>query len=157
MKFKDLTSTNAKDYLKLKPGESARGVFQGEPVDFRLHWKDSRGTECPGRATCEFCKEGEKSSFRFRVNFVIEENKAFVAKVFEQGKSVYEALKALNESDYDLEKYMVKITRVGSGTDTVYNVVPVPNGEIKPEVLAKIKQVKLNELKKLEGAEDVGA
>lgn len=145
MKFKELSSSGPKDFLRLKPGDEVRGVFRGDPVDFRQHWKDNRGYACPGRATCELCQANEKSAFRFRINFVIKENGAYVAKVFEQGKAVYEALKELHK-DYNLETNTMKIKRIGSGTETVYNIVPVPNGAVSGEYIKAMEMLKLNSL-----------
>ena len=147
MKFKDLTSSGGKNFLRMKPGDEIRGVFRGDPVDFRQHWKqgESRGYVCPGRETCDRCKAGEKSAFRFRINFVVKENAVYVAKVFEQGKASYEALKALHQ-DYNLEANTMKIRRVGSGTDTTYSILPVPKGEVSEEFLKAMETLKLNAL-----------
>jgi len=145
MKFKELTSNVTKNLLKMKSGEEVRGVFRGDPVDFRQHWIANRSYLCSGNSTCEYCKAGEKSSFRFRINIVINENGAHVAKVFEQGKSVYEALKSLN-TDYALEKNQVKIKRMGSGTETLYTILPVPNGELKDGALKAIEAIPLVDL-----------
>lgn len=143
MKFKEFPSTQ--NYLKLSAGQSAKGVFRGEPHEFRQHWRNKQSFVCTG-SDCALCKEGEKSSFRFRLNFIIQENGAYVAKVFEQGKTVYEVLKALHESDYDLEKHAVKITRHGSGTDTTYSIVPLPNGGVTKEFEKELSKVELNNL-----------
>lgn len=143
MKFKDLSTRQ--NFLKLKSGEEIRGIFRADPVDFRQHWSNGRGVICTGRDKCELCKAGEKSNFRFRINFVVNENGAYVAKVFEQGKAVYEALKALHQ-DYNLETNQMKIRRVGTGTETNYTILPVPNGKFTPEAMKALETVKLNTL-----------
>lgn len=145
MKFKDLNAGSAKNYLRLKAGESVRGVFRGDIEDFRQHWVNNRSSICTGRDKCELCKAGEKSSFRFRVNFITQENGAYVAKTFEQGRAVYEALKALN-ADYPLESNLMKITRHGSGTDTTYGIVPAPNGQLTKDQDKAVSAVKHNEM-----------
>lgn len=149
MKFKDLTSSSPKNFLSLKnAGDTVRGVFRGEIVDFRSHWvsgASERSVICHGRNTCALCKDGHKSGFRFRVNFVIQENGAYVAKTYENGKTVYENLAAL-DADYALEKNMMKITRHGSGKETTYAIVPVPNGALTPAQEKAISAVELNDL-----------
>jgi hypothetical protein len=144
MKFPPRPKESFKDYLKLKPGESIRGVFRGSPYRFRQHWENNVSSIC--ESECSLCQQGKKASFRFRINFLTLENGAYVAKVFEQGGKVYDALSALNESDYDLERTVVKITRNGNGTDTTYSVVPVPKGDVSDELEKKLIEVKLNEL-----------
>jgi hypothetical protein len=141
MEFKDFNGS--KNILKIKSGESATGVFRGNPKDFRQHWKDNKSTVCTGRDTCDLCKAGEKSAFRFRINFVTRENGALLAKVFEQGKSLYEQLKLLNK-EIDLEKTSIKITRQGTGTQTTYMLIP--GAQITEEQDKQISELKLNEL-----------
>lgn len=147
MKFRDKSSGGGKkNFLKLKAGESVRGVFRGDPVDFRQHWVGGRGIICKGEVNCPLCKEGDKAGFRFRLNFIMNENGAYVSKVFEQGWHVYKDLKALHEGDYDLEKHLMKITRQGSDQKTTYSIVPVPNGIITKEIEEKITSVPLQDL-----------
>jgi hypothetical protein len=143
MKFRD-SSKPAGSFLKLKAGESVRGIFQGEPYEFKQHWVNNKSVLCNNE--CELCKEGLKPSFRFRLNFLIKENASYTMKIFEQGWMVYEALKALHEGDYDLSKHLMKITRNGTGTDTTYSIVPVPNGNLTTEQLETISKIPLLEL-----------
>lgn len=124
MKFKEKLPSTGKYFLRLKSGDSVKGVFRGEPYDFKQHWVNQRGSVCEGDG-CPHCKEGKKPSFRFRLNFVLSENGAMVAKIFEQGWMVYESLRSLHGADYDLEKTVVQITRHGSGQDTTYSVIPL--------------------------------
>lgn len=145
MKFKP-KSEDLRNFLKLKPGETAQGVFRGELYDFRTHWADNRSTICPG-SECEICKLGQKSKFRFRVNFIVKEDQdTYVAKVIEQGWTFYEVLRALNEGDYELEKYVMKVTRQGSGLNTSYTVIPLPNGLVSSDLEQKITSIPLNNL-----------
>lgn len=140
MQFPAETNSGNKNFLKLKNGETVTGIFRGQPYDFRIHWKEGRSMPCA--SFCELCKKGDKPSFRFRINFIINENNVYTAKLFEQGKKVYEMMKNLNQ-DYDLEKTIVKISRTGEKTSTVYSILPIPNGTISPQMEQTISQVKL--------------
>ncbi len=131
MKFNKERTEGGKNFLKLKSGESVRGVFRGDIYEFRQHFEkaENKGYLCTEDKSCQFCNEGKKSSFRFRLNIVITENGAYSAKIYENGWGVYEMLKTLHE-DYNLETHLMKITRNGSGTDTTYSILPVPNGQL---------------------------
>jgi hypothetical protein len=148
MKFIEQSQTSGKPFLKLKDKESVRGVFRGDPYDFRQHWINQKSVLCTGATTCTQCKEGLKSTFRFRLNFFVKDDQGgYSPKIFEQGWTVYSQLRDLHGADYDLEKTVVKITRSGSGTDTSYSVVPLPNGLLTKEVNDKIAQIPLLDLK----------
>jgi hypothetical protein len=151
--------TGSKNFLDLKKaGAIQRGVFAGEVFKFKQHWSQTqkKGTICPGFEKCETCakvtdemSDEEKKkywpSFRFRVNFIINENGAYTAKIFEQGATVYDTIVPLGQ-DYDLRKHLFKITRHGSGKDTTYSIVPVPNGQLDAEKLKQISEVTLQSL-----------
>lgn len=141
MKFKEEPSTaGAQDHLKLKDKESRVGVFRGDPLEFYSVWNNSKSTPS---------KKGEPGArFRFKVNFVTkDEGQNYVALVWEQGPTVYNLLKSLNE-DYPLENTVMKITRFGSTKDTTsYTILPIPKGhEVTPALEAMLAKVKLNEL-----------
>jgi hypothetical protein len=144
VKFKDLPHGNM-SFLKIDPGSSVKGIFRGDPYEFRIHWVAGASTVCTGK-DCPSCADSIRSSFRFRINFITNENSNFTAKVWEGGKKVYEMLKALHESEYNLEKHAMKISRSGSGTDTTYSVIPVANGTIKPDVEKVLSAIELNKL-----------
>lgn len=143
MKFPTRRMGSGKSFLKLKAGDAIRGVFRGEPYQFRTHWVENRGVVCTGRDKCALCKAGEKSSFRFRINFITQENGAYVAKVFEQGATVYDSMKAIHEGDYDLSSYIMKITRNGSDKETTYSLIPVPNGKLSKDQEKLVSEVAL--------------
>jgi hypothetical protein len=149
MKFEGNSSVDSSNFMKLKDGESVRGVFSGEPHEFKQHWENGRSSLCTGAQSCPGCGPGkEPASFRFLLNFITQENGAYVAKVWEQGWKVYKQLRALNE-DYQLDKTVVKITRTGSKmNDTNYAVIPLPgeSGVVTPALQDKLKQVKLVDL-----------
>ena len=132
-------------FLKLGDGEAVTGVFRGEPFDWRQHWLNGKGIACTGKG-CQHC-ETDKASFRFKINFVVNENGAMTPKIFESGWGFYESLKSLQETGYNLERTTVRLHRSGLKTDTKYTVVPVPNGEINDEVEGQISQIKLLDLK----------
>lgn len=148
MKFPvEAGSMDSKNYLRLKDKESAKGLFVGDPYHFRMHWVQNKSVLCSEDNQCPHCNQGLKSSFRFRISFITKDGDDYVAKIFEQGWTVYETLQHLN-ADYDLEKHLVKISRSGSGpSDTSYTILPVPNGELTPELAKKLAAVPLHDLR----------
>jgi hypothetical protein len=154
LKFK-AKSEDTRNFIKLKAGESIQGVVKGDPYDFRIHWlpKEQRSVLCEGKAACPVCESGEKSSFRFRINFIVKDGEDYTAKILEQGWTSYQALINLQESGYDLEKQLIMINRQGTGLNTSYSIIPSPKGFLTPEVMAKLQSVKLNELGHITEAE----
>lgn len=145
---------DGKNYLKLKDKEVVRGIFRGDPYLFRTHWFAQKSVVCTSEQ-CSHCKNGEKSSFRFRINFIIKENDVFVPKIWEQGWTVYMQLKSLHESDYDLEETTMKVSRRGSGKDdTTYTVLPLPNGRVGAETEAKLSTIPLHNLSIFQSPEE---
>lgn len=145
------SGVDTKNFVKLKDKESAIGVFRGDPYDFRQHWVDKRSVLCTGAEKgCKLCAEKVKDGFRFRLNFITKENGGYVPKIFEQGWMVYEQLRALHEGDYKLDKTIVRITRSGTGQNTSYTVIPVPKGDVTPEIEKTLAAIKLHDLKNLE-------
>ena len=143
--FKPLpqTGNGGNLYVSLKKdGDLVRGIFAGEPKTFRIHWINGKGIDCLGEG-CPHCAAGDKSKFRFTCNFIVEENGMYVAKLFESGKTVYDAL-AEQGADYDMSKTLVKITRKGTGMDTTYAVtIAPPDKQPTKEQLETIKAVQL--------------
>lgn len=146
MKFR-AKSEDSRNFIKLKADESVTGVFRGDPFDYRIHWlqKEQRSVLCEGKE-CPVCQLGDKSKFRFRVNFVVREGEGYLAKVLEQGWTSYQAMINLQESGYDLEKQVIVITRRGTGLNTSYTIIPSPKGQLNLEQQGKIAVVKLNDL-----------
>lgn len=137
MKFKSITTSGgSKNYLKLKDKEFVKGIFRGEPEEFYVKWENGKSSSVP---------EGtEKASFRFRLNFVTNENGTYVAKIWESSATVYQALAALSQ-DYNLEETVVKISRNGTGTDTIYMVTPLPD-KVSEAMKKQIASVDLHDL-----------
>lgn len=148
MKFQaaDGSGEDGKSFLKLKDKESVKGVFRGDPYEFKKHWKDNRPLMCTGPG-CPLCaSDPKKPSFKFRLNILVNENGQYVSKIFEQGWTVYCQLKDLN-ADYPLENTVVKITRSGSGVnDTSYSILPAPGGAVTPALEATLSKVPLQVL-----------
>lgn len=150
MKFKELPAeVSGGLFVKLDSGDSIIGVFRGEPYDYRQHWIGNRSETCMGGSSgdqCKHCAKGERTSFKFRINFMVKEGAGYSAKIFEQGRRVYDSLKGLH-ADYDLEQTVVKITRQGSGQkDTTYTVLPVPKGALSKEAQDALSKIKLHDL-----------
>lgn len=138
---------NSGNFMKLEDGQRVKGVFRGDPKIFRTHWIGGRSHLCTGRDTCEHCKAGDKSKFRFLINFVSKVDGVWMAKVFEQGYGVYKDLKEMHENDYDLENTCITLSRSGKGTDTRYSIIPTKNnGDLKPADFKALGAVPLNPL-----------
>lgn len=134
-------------FLKLKDGEKIEGVFMGDPKIFRQHWIGGRSALCPGKAECEHCKAGDKSKFRFRINFMTKVDGVWMAKVFENGYGMYLDLKEMHEDAYDLPTTLVTLSRMGEKTETKYRVFPKKdNGGLKAPDFKKIAAIPLLEL-----------
>lgn len=132
-------------FLKLQPNESASGLFQGDPLEFYVKWENKKATVVDDSV--------DGAQFRFRINFLVNENGAFVPKIFEQGARVYRQLKMLNE-ECDLEKTVVKILRTGEGMQTNYTIIPTLKTQLSAAVLKSISQVKLNDLSPAKKSEE---
>jgi len=135
-------------FIRLADGQSIEGVLRGDPYEFWQHWVNKIPSECKGKG-CQLCAEGSKAIFRFRINMIVKgEDGNLIAKIFEQGKTIYQLLQDLSVSGYDLEVTKIKIARKGSTmSDTTYNVLPVPNGVLNEYQLKAVQAVKLNDLK----------
>lgn len=152
MKFRDDVggeSSDNKNFLKLKDKDAVKGVFRGDVHEFSQHWVQGQtgrtSKPCLGDG-CPICLDGNKASFRFMINFIVNENGSFVAKTWEQGSTVYCQLRDLQKSGYDLEKTVMVIRRTGSGpNDTSYTILPDPKSPFTPVLEQKLAQVKLND------------
>jgi hypothetical protein len=136
--FGKLKPPKSGNFLQIDPGQKARGLIVGEPIEVMKEYK-----------------EGPK--WRFRVNFVIQENGAHVAKILEGGASVSNQLKALEEDGWDLSKNVIVISRKGSGLSTEWTVTPDPKGAMTPDALKKIAAVPLLDLELKEQTSDGAA
>jgi hypothetical protein len=139
---------DGKLFVRLKDGEKVNGVFRGDPHEYYLHWVEGKSYECGGKAaSCIHCEAGDKPRFRFKLNLIAKQDGVWMARILEQGWSVYEALRDLHENGYDLEQTAVSIARTGEGTNTKYTVLPLPkNGGLKEADFAAIHKIPLNVL-----------
>ena len=138
---------DSKNFLRLKDKESAKGLFVGDPYEFKVHWNGKASDLCTQDNRCAHCSLGDKPKFRFRMNFIIHENGTYIAKVFEQGWNTYLSLKELHEGEYNLENHLVVISRSGSGAnDTRYSILPAKNGDLKPDQLRAVMSAPLQDL-----------
>ena len=119
MKFekRDMPAGDGKGgtFLKFKDGESKVGVLRGEIYEFYQVWE--------GNKSHVVDSDHPQAKSRFRLNFVTKEDGELKVKIFEFGLTIYNQLAELSE-EYDLEQTAVKITRRGTGTDTVYMIIP---------------------------------
>jgi hypothetical protein len=141
MNFPDWGTGIGKHLLKLNDGQSVLGIFRGMPERFYQHWKGGRSIICQGPEKCSLCRskdpDDQKASGRFRINVLIQENGQWVAKVFENGRDVFNALKAINE-DCPLERIRVRISRNGTGKNTQYSIMPLVKDAMVDEALNKV-------------------
>ena len=119
MKFqkRDIPTGDGKGglFLKFKDGESKVGVFRGEVFEFFQVWEGGKSQVVD--------PDHPMAKSRFRLNFCTKEDGEMKVKIFEFGLTVYNQLAEISV-DYDLEQTAVKITRRGTGTDTVYMIIP---------------------------------
>lgn len=125
-------------FLDIKDQDTVRGVFRGKPYEFFGKFEGGRTVQCN--------EDDPAAKWKFRINFIINENGAYVAKIWEKGWKVYKQLKALNK-EYPLESTFVSISRSGSEiNDTVYTILPARESKVEHDVEKQLAAVKLLEL-----------
>lgn len=128
----------SQNHLKIADKQSVIGVFRGEPLEFSSKWVGNKSVACD--------ENDPDARDRFKINFVTKTpDGQYQPLVWEQGPVVYNTLKDLNV-DYPLEQTIVKITRRGTGKDTEYSILPIPNNKVTPQLEQLLAAVKLNEL-----------
>ncbi len=134
MKFKKIDQSQkgegAHKFLKIKSGESVKGVCRGEVYEFYIKWE--------GNNSLVVTSSTPGAKPRFRINFVVKEDGKFTSKIFEFGPMVSNQLHDMSE-DYDLSETVIKISKSGQGLETQYSVIPLKD----PAPLAEIRKVPL--------------
>ncbi len=139
---------NADKYLKLEPDTHAEGVLLGKPSFFYRRFENGK---------YEYADEHEAGfAFRFQLNFIQREqdkdgNFKLTPKVFENGGPFYDKLQEFSSS-YDVEKTWVKITRKGSGKDTRYDFMPLPDHKVTEAEAEVLNKAELHQLRGIGGA-----
>lgn len=124
-------------FLKLKDGESVNGIFRGEIHEFYIKWDGGKSSVVgPNEAGAKV---------RFKLNFVTFKESKFQVLVWEFGQPVYNQLSDIN-SEYDLSKIKVKISRRGTGLDTEYAILPLlaDKDKLNPATMSQIELLSLN-------------
>lgn len=118
--------------IKLGSGESIVGVLRGDPYEYTKKWDDN-----------------PKPTFKFRLNMIVKDSNTneLAAKILEGGWKLYNQLKDLQNAGWVLEKTFLKISRQGTGMQTVYSATCIPDGVLSGDKLAKVEAVKLLDLK----------
>ncbi len=124
-------------FLKIEDGKSINGIFRGEIHTFYNKWENGKGRECAPD------EPGAKP--RFKLNFVTYEDNAFKALIFEFPQTVYNQLADIHDV-YPLDQTKVKVSRRGTGTDTVYMILPLVNEPISPATMKQIEAIDLHVL-----------
>jgi hypothetical protein len=145
MKLPDVQApeTGSKNFLKIKDGESVRGVFIGEMHVFHTKWIGGKSVPCDNK--------DPDGKVRFRNNFVYHDaaQDQLVVKIWDFPWSVFEQLKDIN-SEYPLEETKVKITRSGTMKETTYSILPLvgPKDLLTKDQIAAINGMPLLPLEK---------
>lgn len=107
-------STGGGLYLKLEDGETAKLRIATEPAIYE--------TENTNKQTGEV-------TFSTRYAWVVWNVDKESAQIFQQSATFFKSIANLaKDEDYgDPVNYDIKVTRNGTGTDTTYQVVPMPN------------------------------
>jgi hypothetical protein len=132
MKMDKRESEGSGKFLKIKDGESVTGLFRGNVYEFHSKWDNGKN----------ILTSPEEGRPRFRLNFIVKEDGALKAKIWEFPLAVYNQLFSINE-EYPLETTKIKITRQGTGTDTSYMIIPLLKEPVGPQAAEEIEGVPL--------------
>lgn len=140
--LKSLVNTNGSggggNYVKLADGETIEGVFVGKPVFFWYNFDKKEYLPYVENAR----KPGKDFVFRFRTNFIVEEEGGYSAKIMEYGQKVLDVVYDAITEDGREAKYRIK--RIGTGQGTSYTVRL--KGKLTPEEISVIGAVPLREI-----------
>ncbi len=124
-------------FFKLKDGESVNGICRGEIYEFFRKWEGGKSHLVDN--------SDPKAQSAFRINIIVQEGHVFKAKTWEFGLTIYNQLADIND-EYPLSSTKIKVTRRGTGTDTIYAILPLLKEPIPPLALKEINAVPLNML-----------
>lgn len=125
--FEKTKSSGGGLFLKLEDGVSQVVVLAGDWFPFEKSFKG--GPPAP----------------RWKINVIVLENKAWVAKIFEYGAFVNNEFARLSKAGWNLEETFLEITKTGVDLKTKYSVTPSPR-KVDAETLAFFKTIKLHDL-----------
>jgi hypothetical protein len=101
------------NFINLKDGDSVVGVFRGEPYCF---YKE----KYPSQSKVEYDEYQPGRTFRFRINFIVNDGENYSARIFEGNKETSDALyECYEEKGLDA---VYKIKRKGSQQLTKYYI-----------------------------------
>jgi hypothetical protein len=131
------SSDGASSFVRLKDGESVTGILRGPLYHF---YSTGFG------ATTKIVGPNEGGKERYRHNIIVKDGDDYVAKIWEFGPKIYDALNALEEGGWDLQKTLLTISRTGSTKEnTKYTVTPLKK-EPTSATLKIIEGLKLHSL-----------
>ncbi len=120
-------------FIRLKDGDSVEGVFRGQPHTFYQSFGDR----------AEYDKWAEGRSFKFKINFVVNEAGHLNVKIFQGGATIRDAILDAKE-EYGLD-CIYKIKRTGSTKeDTRYAVLF--KQKLTPEGIEAVNAMELKRL-----------
>jgi len=145
-KEKPTGSSGSSLFLKIKDGESVKGVFRGEQVEHWILWGPSGSSPAT--------KDTPKADWKCKRNFIVRENGALVAKIFDFGRTIGDQIEMLEKAGYDMEKTVVMISRKGQQLQSKYTLVAIKESDVTPMMEEELKHVKLKPLTEV-GDDDV--
>ena len=137
------------DFINIEPGKHVQCFIAGDPVYFRKHWIQAiQKVRFHKETDCTFCKDypDSKPSFKFRVNLIIIENGAKLAKVWEGGWQVHEDILALHDAGVDLERTPVQISARKSGGKVKTTIIPLMDKRLPDAHVAELKKIELKDI-----------
>jgi hypothetical protein len=132
------TGTGGGKFLKIEIGQSVNGVFRGEAMSYWQRWPKGGVKETSDEPKPGFAE-------RFKINFVVHEEGAFISKIFDCNVQTYNQIAEINES-MDIEAMKCKISRQPTGKGSMYMVLPLLKEPLKPKALAEIEATELHSL-----------
>lgn len=124
-------------FLKLEDGVPVNAVLRGDVFKFYQDWP-------LGGEKKVFAEPTPGTKPRFKINAIVSENGAFVAKVLEYPPIVSNALADLVEAGYDLDVTKLQIKKTKQGKKTEYSVVAcAPKEQPSAKHLKEIAAVEL--------------